>query len=317
MTDGGRHPTGDGAPDALMEGAVAAVREARGLLDGDIDGLLRSATLRRVTDRLTDIEGLLPADHPARTFVVPQLGALIGLRCTHDGDVDPGEGETALRHLRWADRALPVDHPPAVESRTVLVGLLLGRAVAVAPEPPQANLTEVQEVVERLALAPMSTDFHETTAAVRRRIARSMARPAPDPVADAVPADQACSRMHSVDTNRSHPLEDLVHWRGELPELLQAVRQRQAPSLVVFDRSHVVAALEKTISGLVTLDQLSAWAQAVHFEDEVNIDEAHEDVLTQFLYEVSTPELFGPVTTETRERWLHLMRMSQKAADEA
>ncbi|MBO3675718.1 CHAT domain-containing protein [Streptomyces sp. NEAU-YJ-81] len=187
MTDGGGHSTGDGAPDALMERAVAAVREARELLNGDdIDGLLRSAALRRVMDRLTDIEGLLPADHPARTFVVPQLGALIGLRCTHDGDADPGERETALRHLRWADRALPVDHLPAVESRTVLVGLLLGGAVAVAPEPPRADLTEAREIVERLARAPMNPDFHETTAAVRRRIDRSLARPPADPVADAV-----------------------------------------------------------------------------------------------------------------------------------
>ncbi|GAA2349169.1 hypothetical protein SVIO_106700 [Streptomyces violaceusniger] len=43
-------------------------------------------------------------------------------------------------------------------------------------------------------------------------------------------------------------------------------------------------------------------------EGEVTIEEAHEDLLTRFLYEVSTPELFEPVTTETCERWLRLMR---------
>ncbi|AEM88693.1 CHAT domain-containing protein [Streptomyces violaceusniger] len=186
MTDKGGHPAGDGTPDALVEQAIAAVREARDLLNGDIDGLLRSAALRRVIDRLTSVEGLLPPDHAARAFVVPQLGALLGVRCSHDGDADPGERETALRYLRWADRALPVDHLPAVESRTVLVGLLLGGAVAVAPEPPRADLTEARKVVERLECAPMSPDFHETTAAVRQRIDRSLARPPADPVAEAV-----------------------------------------------------------------------------------------------------------------------------------
>ncbi|GAA1149026.1 hypothetical protein GCM10009577_85520 [Streptomyces javensis] len=191
MTDGGGHTTGDGAPDALVERAVAAVREARELLDGDIDGLLWSAALRRVIDRLTDIEGAAaggpsgpdvrraPTWSSARAALHPRRRR--GPRGTGDGAAPP-----ALRHLRWADRALPVDHLPAVESRTVLVGLLLGGAVAVTPEPPRADLTEAREVVERLALAPMNPDFHETTAAVRRRIGRSLARPPVDPVADAV-----------------------------------------------------------------------------------------------------------------------------------
>ncbi len=89
MTDEGGHPAGDGTPDALMERAIADVRESRDLLNGDIDGLLRSTALRRVIDRLVAVEGLLPPDHPARALVVPQLGALLGLRCSHDGDADP------------------------------------------------------------------------------------------------------------------------------------------------------------------------------------------------------------------------------------
>ncbi|MFQ6197665.1 hypothetical protein [Streptomyces sp. NPDC000405] len=105
--------------------------------------------------------------------------------------------------------------------------------------------------------------------------------------------------------NRRGPLEDLVHWRGALPVLLQAVRQGHVATSVVFGCDHVVAALEKAVSGLVTPDELVAWAQAVHFEDGVDIEDAYQDLLTQFLFEVSSPELFGPVTAETCERWLH------------
>ncbi|MFI1854555.1 CHAT domain-containing protein [Streptomyces sp. NPDC020480] len=187
MTGEGGHPADDGAPDELRARAVAAVREARELLSGNADGLLESAALLRVIDRLTAVEELLPPDCPDRAFVVPQLGALLGLRYAHGGDPGPGERETALRHLRWADRALPVTHLPAVEARTVLVGLLLGEvADAAAPEPTRADLTEAREVVERIARAPLDPEFHKSTAAVRRRIDRSLAQPAPDSVADTV-----------------------------------------------------------------------------------------------------------------------------------
>ncbi|MFE2186060.1 hypothetical protein [Streptomyces sp. NPDC059455] len=80
MTGEGEHPTDDGAPDELRARAVAAVREARELLSGNADGMLESAALLRVIDRLTAVEELLPPDCPDRAFVVPQLGALLGLR---------------------------------------------------------------------------------------------------------------------------------------------------------------------------------------------------------------------------------------------
>ncbi|WP_107054098.1 hypothetical protein [Streptomyces sclerotialus] len=117
-----------------------------------------------------------------------------------------------------------------------------------------------------------------------------------------------------MDTDASGLLADLVHWRGELPGLLQAVRECQAPAPVVLDRGHVAAVLERAIAGLITPHQLATWAQAVHLEDEVGIEETHEDLLSQFLFEVSTPELFAPVTTATCERWLHIMRTSDTGA---
>ncbi|UGY90777.1 hypothetical protein [Streptomyces gobiensis] len=115
-----------------------------------------------------------------------------------------------------------------------------------------------------------------------------------------------------MDTNRRDPLEDLVHWRGQLPELLHALRQHTAPACLAFGRGHAADALEKTITGQATPNQLTAWAQAIHLEEDVDIAEEDVDLLTQFLLEVSTPELFEPVTTETCQRWLHRMRVSSK-----
>ncbi|MFR9756274.1 hypothetical protein [Streptomyces sp. TR06-5] len=110
-----------------------------------------------------------------------------------------------------------------------------------------------------------------------------------------------------MDGNRAEPLEDLLLWRGELGELLAALRQRPPDSVAVFRRTHAAAAAEKAALGGVGAEELTAWAQAVHFEEAVEIETGCEDLLTQFLVEVSTPELFEPVTVEVCQRWLHAL----------
>jgi hypothetical protein len=77
-----------------------------------------------------------------------------------------------------------------------------------------------------------------------------------------------------------------------------------------------VAATEKVIDGLVSPDQLVDWAQAVHFDVHVHVEEARQDLLTQFLFEISTPELFEPVTREVCQRWLRVL-LTSMASDPA
>ncbi|WP_329023461.1 MULTISPECIES: hypothetical protein [unclassified Streptomyces] len=113
-----------------------------------------------------------------------------------------------------------------------------------------------------------------------------------------------------MDTNRSRPLEDLVRWNGELSELIRDARHSEPTSTVTFRRGHAVSAVEKVTAGLATSGQLADWGQALHFEDQVDVEEAHRDLLTQFLVEISTPELFEPVTREVCQRWLHVLQTS-------
>ncbi|MEU2855613.1 hypothetical protein [Streptomyces syringium] len=113
-----------------------------------------------------------------------------------------------------------------------------------------------------------------------------------------------------MDSNGSRLLEDLVHWSGELSELTRNARRSEPTSTVAFRRGHAVAAAEKVTVGLASPGQLVDWAQAVHFEDQVDVEEGHESLLTQFLVEVSTPELFEPVTREVCQRWLRVLQAS-------
>ncbi|GAA2326216.1 hypothetical protein [Streptomyces cuspidosporus] len=111
-----------------------------------------------------------------------------------------------------------------------------------------------------------------------------------------------------MDATGRQPLEDLVHWNGELSKLVAAVRHGDPAATVTLRRDHIAAVVEKVATGLASPSELIDWAQAVHFEDRVDIDEGHQDLLTQFLVEVSTPELFEPVTLAVCQRWSHALR---------
>ncbi|MGW0535267.1 hypothetical protein [Streptomyces sp. NPDC003032] len=129
---------------------------------------------------------------------------------------------------------------------------------------------------------------------------------------------QITGLAHSdVNESGSRPLEDLVRWNGELSELIRSARHSEPTWMVTFRRGHAVAAAEKVTAGCASPGQLVDWAQAVHFEDQVDTEEGHQDLLTQFLVEISTPELFAPVTREVCQRWLRVLQASEDSDSDA
>ncbi|GHH80367.1 hypothetical protein GCM10018781_60440 [Kitasatospora indigofera] len=113
-----------------------------------------------------------------------------------------------------------------------------------------------------------------------------------------------------MNANASPALEDLVRWRGELDELVRTARSADPSAHAVVDRSAVEVVLAKAVGSLVEYPELTTWAQAVHVHDGVDIEDGHEDLLAQFLFEASTPELFEPITPEFCQRWLDRIRIS-------
>ena len=124
----------------------------------------------------------------------------------------------------------------------------------------------------------------------------------------------------SMDMNaENRAVEDFLHWRGALADLIQAPQGEDASSASVLDRVIVAAALEKAVEGLVEPGELSLWSHTVHFREDIDIEEGHEDLLTQFLFEISTPEVFEVITPDLCHRWPGRFRTSlaTPAADEA
>ncbi|MCB5165056.1 hypothetical protein LG634_09470 [Streptomyces bambusae] len=110
-----------------------------------------------------------------------------------------------------------------------------------------------------------------------------------------------------VDPARN-PLDDLLHWRAEPTAVARVVRQSGARGPVTFTRGHAAAAAARVADGSARPDELAGWAHAVHLEDEVVVEDGHRDLLTRFLYEVSTPELFGPPTAPVCREWVRVLR---------
>ncbi|WP_327147753.1 hypothetical protein [Nocardia sp. NBC_01329] len=73
---------------------------------------------------------------------------------------------------------------------------------------------------------------------------------------------------------------------------------------VILDRPAVRSVLQRCISGELDFRELPRWAGAVHLLDRTEVDEQDIDLLTQFLFEISTPELFEPVTVDVCRQWI-------------
>lgn len=88
----------------------------------------------------------------------------------------------------------------------------------------------------------------------------------------------------------------LVALRGNLEDTLASLRipaVTGAGSPVQIDRANIRHAVEAFLKGELSAEQLGRWAEAVHSAEDVTLDPADESFLSQALFELSTPELFG------------------------
>ncbi|MEO3756059.1 CHAT domain-containing protein [Streptomyces sp. B6B3] len=163
---------------ALRAWAAVAVRQANELWRRSRNEPPATA-LRFVIEHLTTVERMLPTDHPARVSVVPWLGILLHVRLRRRPDADSDERETALRHLRWVDRARPLNDQLAMRARSQLGELLApeeipqdlrdGAAPADQVESLRRDLTEAVEVFGRIVAG--DTKMRETGLGLMERVA--------------------------------------------------------------------------------------------------------------------------------------------------
>ncbi|HEX5332375.1 MAG TPA: hypothetical protein VFW79_07005 [Cellulomonas sp.] len=86
--------------------------------------------------------------------------------------------------------------------------------------------------------------------------------------------------------------------------------------LAVLGVADVVAALESHALGGLDADGLESWAEAIAGRDDVAMEATAAEMLAQALFELSSPELFGPVAS-TAPRLLECLRALAGSGDEA
>ncbi|MFC8711186.1 hypothetical protein ACFUCQ_14915 [Streptomyces sp. NPDC057197] len=101
-------------------------------------------------------------------------------------------------------------------------------------------------------------------------------------------------------------LTRLISWADPLDGVIETAGRCDLSEglAVILDRPTVTRVLRRCISGELDVRELPTWASAVHMLDRVEIRDEESDVLTQFLFEVSTPELFTPVTFDVCRQWI-------------
>ncbi|MFE4369424.1 CHAT domain-containing protein [Streptomyces sp. NPDC056835] len=194
MADEKQRGQGEGDVAGLRSWAAVAVRQAHELWP-HVRQNPRLAALRFVTEHLATVERLLPADDPARAAVVPWLGLLMQARLKGRPHADPQERAAALSHLRWTDRAMPLNDQLAMTARRHLAELLIpsgippeardGSGLPALAESLREQLTEALNVLARIVAGDLTT--RERVLAVMERVATLLSS-LPDPPGGSSPS---------------------------------------------------------------------------------------------------------------------------------
>lgn len=100
--------------------------------------------------------------------------------------------------------------------------------------------------------------------------------------------------------SRAHALRDLLELRAGVPESLERLGHSELlPEYlhIVLVPSDVARVLERYLAGTMDDFGVSSWAETVHSFEDIVLEPASCDFLADALYQLSTPELFGTVSS--------------------
>lgn len=108
--------------------------------------------------------------------------------------------------------------------------------------------------------------------------------------------------------DRRDLLQSLIGLVGDVGATLSDLRASaptQSRAVVQLGRDDVRFAADEFLAGRLSAENLVQWAEVLHSAEEVVLDPADEGYLADALFELSTPELFGPmeeVVADLRKR---------------
>ena len=113
-----------------------------------------------------------------------------------------------------------------------------------------------------------------------------------------------------MNRDRQAILVDLIQGTRPTAELLAELREYgwDSPSaLVILTRRHLLSVLRRYLTGKLSSDGCREWAEAVFGRDDIGLEAGWEERLKRVLFEVSEPEINGPMTRARAIAWVELL----------
>jgi hypothetical protein len=118
-----------------------------------------------------------------------------------------------------------------------------------------------------------------------------------------------------AERTREKVLRDLIALSGPVAQLRSELAgwPWDSEPLVTLTAQDAISVLKRCLDGDVSLADLQAWADVLEARDDVALQPSCRDDLRQLQSELSTPELFQPVTIEVVRDWLDQLRRTEDA----
>jgi hypothetical protein len=109
-----------------------------------------------------------------------------------------------------------------------------------------------------------------------------------------------------TDSDRVEALRDLLWLRKPLPSAISRIKSFPWDSereLVTLTRADARKAVDSYLAGDLSAKGLEQWSDAVEGRDDVGFEDGSEDLLREFVFRFSSPEIEGPINEAVAAEW--------------
>lgn len=107
--------------------------------------------------------------------------------------------------------------------------------------------------------------------------------------------------------NRVELLHSLLRFDQPLSKILSLLKPFGWDSereLVILERQHVAAILERYLAGELSPAEVEDWANALESREDIGSEPSFKDLLHEVIYELANPLLTRPLSKEMAKDWL-------------
>jgi hypothetical protein len=114
---------------------------------------------------------------------------------------------------------------------------------------------------------------------------------------------------------RVEAILDLIQIRRPISEAMETLlgfAWDSEEELVTLRRGDALMILNNFESGNLSAVECSEWAEALEGREDISLESGFEDLIKDFLFELSAPEINGPLTVDSSALWKERIGLTQE-----